>query len=69
MNPEIVNIYIEKLLNEVQELTKTRLLLETQIKYTEMLNSQFQMKLQDVENQLEKQNKKKSKEVDTSENF
>lgn len=69
MNPEIINLYIERLLKEVEELTKNRLLIETQLKYTEMINAQFQQKLKEVELQLEKLNKKKSKEVDTSESF
>ena len=69
MNPEIVNIYIERLLNEVQELTKSRLLVETQLKYTESINAKLQNKVAELESQIEKQNKKKTKEVDTSENF
>ena len=69
MNPEIVNIYIERLLNEVQELTKSRLLVETQLKYTESINAKLQTKIAELESQIEKQNKKKTKEVDTSENF
>lgn len=69
MNPEIVNMYIDRLLNEVQELTKTRLLIETQLKYTEMINAKFQTQIKELEDQIEKQNKKKLKEVNTSENF
>ena len=69
MNPDLVNIYIERLLNEVGEGVKTRILLETQLKFSEMINAQLQSKLQEVEAQLEKLNKKKSKEVNTSENF
>jgi hypothetical protein len=69
MNPEIINLYIERLLKEVEELTKNRLLIETQLKYTEMINGNLQQKLKEVELQLEKLNKKKSKEVDTSESF
>lgn len=66
MNPEIVNIYIERLLNEVTEGVKARILLETQLKYTEMMNAQLQSNLKDAESQIEKLNKKKSKEVNTS---
>jgi len=69
MNPEIINLYIERLLKEVEELTKNRLLIETQLKYTEMINGNLQQKLKEVEAQFDKLNKKKSKEVDTSENI
>ena len=66
MNPDLVNIYIERLLNEVGEGVKTRILLETQLKYTEMMNIQLQTKINELESQFEKLNKKKSKEVNTS---
>lgn len=66
MNPEIVNIYIEQLLSEVSEGAKARVLLQTQIKYTEALNSQLKTKIDELEAQLEKLNKKKTKEVNTS---
>ncbi|QMP83920.1 MAG: hypothetical protein [Caudoviricetes sp.] len=63
-NPELINLYIENLMNEVTEGTKARVLLQTQLKYTEMLNAQFQTKITELETQLEKLNKKKVKEVD-----
>lgn len=70
MNPEIVNIYIEKLINEVVEGTKSRILLETQLKYTEKLNADLLLQLNQLQVQQEKQNKKiNKKEVDTSETF
>jgi len=69
MNQEIINLYVEKLLTEVTEGVKSRILLETQLKYTEMLNAQLQSKLNEVEAQLEKLNKKKQKEVNTSSEF
>jgi len=69
MNPEIVNIYIERLLNEVGEGVKARILLETQLKYTEMLNGQLQTRINELQTQVEKLNKKKQKEVDTSGTF
>ena len=69
MNPEIVNIYIERLLNEVTEGVKARILLETQLKYTEIMNSKLQLKINELETQVEKLNKKKSKEVNTSNEF
>ena len=66
MNPDLVNIYIERLLNEVGEGVKVRILLETQLKYTELMNEQLQLKVNQLESQVEKLNKKKSKEVNTS---
>lgn len=64
MNPELINLYIENLINEITEGTKNRVLLQTQLKYTELINSQLQSKITDLEGQLEKLNKKKVKEVD-----
>jgi hypothetical protein len=69
MNPEIVNIYIERLIKEIEELTKNRLLTDTQLKYTEMLNAQLQTRVKQLESELEKTNKKNKKEVNTSDNF
>jgi phage shock protein A len=69
MNPDLINIYIDRLLNEVGELTKTRILLDTQLKYTEMLNVNLQRQLAETQTQIEKLNKKKSKEVNTSDTF
>lgn len=66
MNPDLVNLYIEQLVQEITEGAKTRLLLQTQLKYTERLNAQLQTKITDLEAQLEKINKKKIKEVNTS---
>ena len=63
MNPEIVNIYIERLLNEVTEGVKSRILLETQLRYTEKLNADLQLQLKELQVQQEKQNKKIKKEV------
>lgn len=71
MNTDLINLYIERLLNEVVEGTKSRILLETQLKYTEKLNADLQLQLNQLQVQQEKQNKKinKSKELDSSETF
>ena len=42
MNTDLVNLYIEKLLSEITESVKTRILLQTQLTYTERLNSDLQ---------------------------
>jgi hypothetical protein len=70
MNPEIVNIYIARLIKEIEDLTKNRILVETQLQYTEKLNGDFQLKINQLEEQIEKNNKKASKkEVNTSDTF
>ena len=69
MNPDLINLYIEQLLIEIGESAKSRVLLQTQLKYTERVNAQFQAKVAELESQLEKLNKKKSKEVNTSNEF
>jgi uncharacterized protein YoxC len=70
MNPEIVNMYIERLIKEIGELTKTRLLIETQLQFTEKMNADLSARVKQLEDQIEKQSKKiNKKEVDTSEVF
>jgi uncharacterized membrane-anchored protein len=69
MNSDLINLYIEQLLNEASEGVKSRILLQTQLKYTEMLNAQLQSKVTELEEKLEKLNKRKTKEVNTSGEF
>lgn len=70
MNPEIFNLYIARILKEVEELTKNRLLVETQLQYTEKLNADLQVRVKALEEQIEKQSKKiNKKEVNTSDTF
>lgn len=69
MNAEIINLYVDQLLNEVSEGAKSRILLQTQLKYSELMNTQLQTKIKELESQLEKANKKKTKEVNTSDQF
>jgi hypothetical protein len=66
MDVEFVNAYMERLVQEVGELTKTRLLNEARLKYMETVNARLLQQIQDLEKQVEKQNKKKAKEVNTS---
>lgn len=66
MDVEFVNAYIETLVKEVGELTKTRLLNDARLKYIESVNTKLLQQVQDLEKQVEKQNKKKAKEVNTS---
>ena len=71
MSPEIINLYVNRLLKEIDELNKNRFLIETQLQYTEGMNASFQKKITELESQLDKQSKKinKTKEVNTSEDF
>lgn len=66
MDVEFVNAYIERLVQEVGELTKSKLLNDARLKYMESVNAKLLQKVEDLEKQVEKQNKKKTKEVDTS---
>ena len=71
MNADLINLYIERLLKEIEELTKNRLLIETQLKYTENLNIDLQTQLKQLQEQQEKHIKRinKTKEVNTSDTF
>lgn len=72
MNVEFVNAYIERLVREVQELTKTRLLNEAQITLFEKVNRDLLARIEKLEEKSVKKSKKeqeKEKEVDTSEGF
>lgn len=64
---EFVNLYIERIVKEVEELTKARLLNEAKTAYLEKVNTLLLEKVEQLEAQLEKQNKKiNKKEVNTS---
>ena len=65
MNPEILNLYIEKLINYITELTKTNLLMSAQMAWLEknnaFLNDKIAMLEQDL-NKLTSKSKKKDQE-------
>ena len=70
MDAEFVNTYIERILKEVEELTKNRLLIESKLVYIEDANSKLLKKIEELESQIEKQSKRiNKKEVDTSSTF
>jgi hypothetical protein len=70
MNPDLVNIYITRILKEIEELTKNRLLIETQLQYTESLNVNLNKKITELELQIDKQSKKiNKKEINNSDVF
>ena len=62
MGPEFVNVYVAKLINEIQELVKTKLLLQTQLEVTEKLNQQLSQQLDKYQQQEEKASKKAKKD-------
>ena len=67
MEIDFVNAYIERMIQEIVELTKSRLLNEARLSYIESVNKKLLFKIEELESQIEKQNKRKAKEVNTSE--
>jgi cell shape-determining protein MreC len=71
MDSEFVNVYIERLMQEITELTKTKMLTETQLKITlakyNDLQGQFKILVDQNEKLEASLNKKASKQKD--ENF
>jgi hypothetical protein len=67
MEVEFINAYIERMIQEIVELTKNRLLNEARLTYIESVNKKLLLKIEELESQIEKQNKRKAKEVNTSE--
>ena len=67
MEIDFVNAYIERMIQEIVELTKSRLLNEARLSYIESVNKKLLLKIEELEKQIERQNKRKTKEVDTSE--
>lgn len=66
MEIDFVNAYIERMIQEIMELTKSRLLNEARVSYIESVNQKLLLKIEELESQIEKQNKRKAKEVNTS---
>jgi len=67
MNNEFVNVYIERLAQEVADLNKSRLLLETQIKFSEKYIEDLTTKLKSYEDNNNEVKKKEVVEKDKSE--
>lgn len=65
MNPEILNLYIEKLVNYITELTKTNLLMSAQVTWLERTNGALNDRIAVLEadlNKLASKQKKKDTE-------
>jgi len=69
MDTEFVNMYIERIVKEVEELTKARLLNEAKTIYMESANQKLIAKIDELQAQLDKQNKKKPKDINSSDIF
>lgn len=76
MGPEFYNLYVEKLVNEVGELNKNKIILQAQIAWLEKINADLNDKLaasEDRINKLESErsgsSKVKKKEEDSSSSF
>lgn len=54
-----VNTYIEKLLKEIDDLTKNKILLQTQLAVTERINVDLKEQLEKFQKSEERYNKKK----------
>ena len=66
MDQLFINTYIEKMANRLGENVKSEILLQTQLELAQQLDTQIQKENADLLAQLEKINKKKKPEVDTS---
>jgi predicted house-cleaning noncanonical NTP pyrophosphatase (MazG superfamily) len=62
MDVEFVNAYIEKLLNEVMELTKTKMLLETQLVIASKTVTSLKSENEKLQNSLNKKSSKTKEE-------
>jgi len=66
MDQLFINTYIEKMANRLGENVKSEILLQTQLELAQQLVTQLQKENEELQTQLEKINKKKKPEVDTS---
>ena len=65
MGPEFFNIYVEKLVNFVSELTKTNILQSAQISFYEQQNATLNSKVEELQKALDKANSKTKKNNDS----
>jgi len=66
MEQELVNTYIEKMSNRLGDFLKSEILLQTQLELTQRVVKTLTDENNELKAQLEKLNKKKKPEVDTS---
>lgn len=68
-NPEIFNIYIEKLVQNVTELTKTNILMSAQITFYERQITALTEKINSLEEALDKASSKAAKRAEKENSF
>jgi prefoldin subunit 5 len=61
MEAELYNLYVEKLLNEVVELTKTKLILSAQLEFQQKNNNKLNERISELETALDKVKSKTKK--------
>lgn len=61
MNTDFINIYVERLLKEISDYVKIKLLLETQLQYLEKANSTLAEELEKYKKVEDKPSKKSQK--------
>lgn len=61
MSNILINVYVERLLKEVTELTKNKLVLESQLIMSEKVNNELSVKLAELEKAEEARKKKTAK--------
>ena len=69
MDPELFNIYVEKMQNRIAELTKTNLILEAQLSYNEKLAKNLVEENANLQDALDKANVKASNKKEKGESF
>lgn len=66
MGPEFFNIYVDKLINGVSELTKNNLMLSAQITFYEKQIASLNSKVEELQKALDKASSKTKKTVDVT---
>jgi hypothetical protein len=69
MDPELFNIYVEKMQNRIAELTKTNLILEAQLSYNEKMAKNLVEENANLQDALDKANVKASNKKEKGESF
>jgi hypothetical protein len=69
MDPELFNIYVEKMQNRIAELTKTTLILEAQLSYNEKMAKNLVEENANLQEALDKANVKASNKKEKGESF
>jgi chaperonin cofactor prefoldin len=66
MGPEFFNIYVDKLLGGISELTKNNLMMSAQISYYEKQIASLNSKVEELQKALDKASSKTKKTVDVT---